>query len=179
MLARERYFDVVQMGANAVPGKRKSRKVIMRKSMSCTVGAAIAAIAALNGVGTAAAGPLPVNVAALKTATPNDLIDVRVRGGAVAAGIALGLFGAAVASQYYYPYPYYYYPPYPRAYYPGYPYYGPYWGYRPYVYGYPRYRFTHVTAIIGDGAAGPPSRNCGSFQVRRRVEDRTLAPENG
>jgi hypothetical protein len=117
------------------------------KGISCLVGAAIAATAALNDVRTAAAGPLPVNATALRTAAADHIVDVRYRGGgAFAAGLAFGLIGAAIASRsYYYP-SYYYYPYAPAYYYPPYPYYGyygPYWGYRPYVYyrPYPRYRY--------------------------------------
>jgi hypothetical protein len=114
------------------------------RSIGYLVGAAIAASAALNHAGTAAAGPLPVNATALKTAAADDVIDVRYRGGgAFVAGLAFGLIGGAIASRsYYYP-AYYYYPYAPAYYYPPYPYYGSYWGYRPYVYyrPYPRYRY--------------------------------------
>jgi hypothetical protein len=51
------------------------------KGISCLVGAAIAATAALNDVRTAAAGPLPVNATALRAAAADDIVDVRYRGG--------------------------------------------------------------------------------------------------
>jgi hypothetical protein len=76
--------------------------------------------------------PLPINAGAVQSAMPDSVVNVRHRGGALAAGIAFGLLGAAIANNYAYPPPYFYYSPYP-AYYPPYPYYGPYWGYRPYV----------------------------------------------
>jgi hypothetical protein len=123
---------------------------IMKKLMGYAMATAIASVAILTHSTTiATAGPLPINPTAIKAAAPNDLLDAHYyhrhyRGGAVAAGLALGLLGAAIASGgYAYPGPYYYYPPYP--YYPAYGYYGPYWG-GPYVaYGaYPVYRYYGV-----------------------------------
>jgi hypothetical protein len=108
----------------------------MTKSIARAVAVAMAAGATFSTVGGAIAGPLPID-AAIKPAASN-VLDVRYRNGAgLFAGFAIGMIGAAVASQYYYPGPYagYYYGPafgYPPPYY-----YGGY--YRPYYYG-PYYR---------------------------------------
>jgi hypothetical protein len=51
-------------------------------------------------------------MAAVKTAVPEDVIEVRNRGGAIFAGLALGLIGAAIAGNGYYGSGYYY-PAYP------------------------------------------------------------------
>ena len=85
--------------------------------------------------GSAPANAIPAFGSAVKAAVPQTTLEVRHRGGAAAAGLALGLLGGAmIASQgyYYYPSPYYY---------PPYPYYGPYDGpyYGPYYPVYPRY----------------------------------------
>ena len=98
--------------------------------------ALLALTAVSSDIGAAAAAPFPVNASAFRVPASNDRIDVRYRGGALAAGIVFGLIGAAIASQYYYyPSPYYY-PAYPRAYYyPSYSYYTPY----PYYTAYPYY----------------------------------------
>ena len=117
----------------------------MRKLTSGIIAIAIAATVTLNDIRPSHAGLF--NAMALKAAVPGNLMDVRYRhgGAGVAAGIAFGLIGAAIASQsysyqpryyysppiYYYPSPVYYYP-YP-VYYPA-PYYA-----TPYV-GYPVYR---------------------------------------
>jgi hypothetical protein len=115
----------------------------MHKSLSLAVAVAIGTTAAPSHVSQSNAGPIPTAMAAVKTAVPEDVIEVRNRGGAIFAGVALGLIGAAIAgngyygSGYYYPaYPYpYSYSPYPSYGYPsyGYPY------YRRYRYGYRRY----------------------------------------
>lgn len=66
----------------------------------------------------ASASPLASQASALATAAPTDLVDVRYRGragGAVVAGVALGIIGAlaaTAASRPYYYGPYYYAPPY-------------------------------------------------------------------
>ena len=105
--------------------------------MSCVSSALLALTVVSSDIGAAAAAPFPVNASAFRVPASNDRIDVRYRGGALAAGIVFGLFGAAIASQY--PSPYYYYPAYPRAYYyPSYSYYTPYPYYTPYSY-YPAY----------------------------------------
>ncbi len=114
------------------------------------------AAAALTLIGTiamtapASAGPLPGNIASIGTTAPQQMTDVRWRGGGgVAAGIAAGIITGAIiagaANPYYYgPGPYYYGPG--PAYYdgPGYyygppPYYGPrtYYRYRAPVYAAP------------------------------------------
>src|ERR1700730_8924463 len=111
----------------------------MHKSLSLAAAVAIGTAAALSHVSQSNAGPIPLAMAAVKTAVPEDAIEVRNRGGAIFAGLALGLIGAAIAGNGYYggyypAYPYYSYP-YSYSYSP-YPYYGyPYYGY-PY-YGYP------------------------------------------
>jgi hypothetical protein len=110
----------------------------MRKLASYGIAITLTAAVTLATIDGSAAGPLPVDTLAVKAAAPTDVVGVRYRhGGAVAAGIALGLIGAAIASQYYH------YPPYPP--YPPYAYYygPPYWGPGPYfVYGaYPRHYF--------------------------------------
>jgi hypothetical protein len=119
----------------------------MRKSLSLAVAVAIGTTA-LSHVSQSNAGPIPTAMAAVKTAVPEDVIEVRNRGGAIFAGLALGLIGAAIAGNGYYggyypAYPYYSYP-YPYSYsYSPYPYYGyPSYGYpyyRRYRYGYRRY----------------------------------------
>ena len=119
----------------------------MHKSLSLAAAVAIGTAAALSHVSQSNAGPIPLAMAAVKTAVPEDVIEVRNRGGAIFAGLALGLIGAAIAgnsyygSGYYYPsypYSYSYSYPYPYSYSP-YPYYGyPYYGYP--SYGYPYYR---------------------------------------
>jgi hypothetical protein len=108
--------------------------------MSCVSSALLALTVVSTDIGAVAAAPFPVNASAFRVPASNDRIDVRYRGGALAAGIVFGLIGAAIASQYYYyPSPYYYYPAYPRAYYyPSYSYYTPYPYYTPYSY-YPAY----------------------------------------
>jgi hypothetical protein len=78
------------------------------------------------------AAPLPSGTAAVKTASPGTVTDVRWRGGGPGPFFAGALIGSAVAAGAYGPYyPYYggYYP-----YYRPYPYYygGPYRYYRPY-----------------------------------------------
>ena len=117
----------------------------MRKSISIAIAVTIGATAALSHVSRSNAGPLPTALAAVKTAVPEDVIEVRNRGGAIFAGLALGLIGAAIAGNSYYGSGYYY-PAYPYPYsysYSPYPYYGyPSYGYpyyRRYRYGYRRY----------------------------------------
>jgi hypothetical protein len=101
--------------------------------------AMLAITATLSAVETSTAGVFPVDTVTSKAAAPHDVVDVRHGGGAIFAGLALGLLGAAIVGSYYYGPRYYYYPgyaysPYPYYYssYPGY------WGYR-YPF-YPRYR---------------------------------------
>jgi hypothetical protein len=120
----------------------------MRRHAKSAIAVPLLVLLLASSVGSGQAGVLPVNTTAVNAAATGNLTDVRYRRGApVAAGIAFGLLGAAIASQYYaYP-PYYYggYPAYvpypPPVYYYPYPYYGPYVG-RPYVvyHAYPRYR---------------------------------------
>jgi hypothetical protein len=115
----------------------------MRKFVSCSMGAVIGVAATLSAVNSSTAGVFPVDTVTTKTAAPQDVVEVYYRGGgALFAGLALGLMGAAIAGSYYYG-PRYYYP----GYYPGYayapyPYYGSYYGgYPAYAYPYyPRYR---------------------------------------
>jgi hypothetical protein len=120
----------------------------MRKCVSFSMAAILAMTATLSAMQTSTAGVFPVDTVTSQAAAPQDIVEVHYRGGgAVFAGMALGLFGAAIAGnsyyygpRYYYPsyYPYYGYPSYnPGYYYPPYSYYRPYnWGYR-----YPRYRY--------------------------------------
>jgi hypothetical protein len=118
----------------------------MRKFVSCSMGAVIGVATTLSAVNSSTAGVFPVDTATMKAAVPQDVVEVYYRGGgALFAGMALGLMGAAIAGSYYYG-PRYYYP----GYYPGYayapyPYYGSYYGYGGYpAYGYsyyPRYRY--------------------------------------
>ncbi len=126
---------------------------IFKTAVACTLSGAL--IASL--IGPAAAGPMPTNVAAMKSMVTDGPTQVHWRGGGwgIGAGLLAGaLIGGAIASStygyygapYYYgsPYPYYgygYYPP--RVVYYGGPYYGgSYYGYyRPYrVYRYRYYR---------------------------------------
>ena len=126
----------------------------MRKYVSFSMGTILAVTATLNAVQTSTAGVFPVDTVTSQAAAAQDIVEVRHRGGgAVFAGTALGLLGAAIAgnsyyygSSYYYPsyYPYYGYPSYnPGYYYPLFPHYRPYYrGYRGYWgYRYPRYRY--------------------------------------
>jgi hypothetical protein len=128
------------------------------------------------------AAPVLSNTAAVRSALPADIIQARTRnrGGAVAAGVAVGMIGALIASSaaqnrtYYYGPAYspgYYYPPtygpYSSPY--GYaPYYGPgYYG--PYPYGYGHYGYhdgraavaagAMIGAMIGAAAASNPGRH--------------------
>jgi len=97
----------------------------MRKYISCAMAAMLVAAATLSAVKTSTASIFPVDTVTSKAAAPQDVVHVRHGGGALFAGLALGLIGAAIADSYYRPH---YYPSY-------YPYY-----YRPYPYYYPRYR---------------------------------------
>ena len=120
----------------------------MRTYVSFSMAAILAMTATLGAVQTSTAGVFPVDTVTSEAAAPQDIVEVRHRGGEAAfAGMALGLLGAAIAgnSYYYGPssyypsyYPYYGYPSYnPGYYYPPYSYYRPYnRGYR-----YPRYRY--------------------------------------
>jgi hypothetical protein len=95
--------------------------------------AAILAVAAtLSAVKTSTAGVIPVDTLTAKAVASQDVVEVSHRGGALFAGLALGLIGAAIVGSQY-RHHYYYYPSY------GYPSYGPYY-YPPYPY-YPRYRY--------------------------------------
>jgi hypothetical protein len=117
--------------------------------------AAAAPVAALLSiVGTASFEPLPSLADEMRAAAPREEINVRYRGEAVAASVAVGLEGEAIPSQYPYP-PYYSYLPYPTPAFYLPPYYAHefYWGpaagnsarrahaapagYPPYHYGYP------------------------------------------
>jgi hypothetical protein len=102
----------------------------MRKVISCSMGAMIGVAATLGAVNSSIAGVFPVGNVALKTAAPQDVTEIRYRnhyryhhryGGAIFAGMAMSLIGAAIAGNYYaspYYSPYYYgytYAPYPYA----------------------------------------------------------------
>lgn len=113
----------------------------MRKCVSCSTAAMLAMAATLGAVKTSTAGVFPVDTVTPQAVT-SDIVEVRHRGGAIIAGIGLGLLGAAIAGSSYYYGPRYYYPSYYYGYnYPPYsyydPYYRPYWGYPV----YPRYRY--------------------------------------
>ena len=111
----------------------------MQLIKSALIVSSLMAGAALVTAGSASALPLsPATggtalTAQFDQATPT--IQVRRRGGGIAAGIIGGaIIGGIIASQrpYYYDYPPYYYPYYPYAYYPAYrPYYP---AYQPYAY---------------------------------------------
>ena len=116
----------------------------MRSYVSCSMAATLAVAAMLSAVKTSTAGVVPVDTFTSRAAAPQDIVEVRHRGGAIFAGAALGLLGAAIAGHSYYYGPRYYYPSYYPGYaYPPYPYYGSYypgyWGYGYPV--YPRYRY--------------------------------------
>jgi len=97
----------------------------MRKYISYPMAAMLAVTATLGAVKTSTAASFPVDTVTSTTAVPQNVIEARWHGGAFAAGAALGLLGAAIASPYYYgPYYSYDYPSYAYA-----PYYG-YWGHR-------------------------------------------------
>jgi hypothetical protein len=90
--------------------------------------AAIFVVAAtLSAVKTSTAGVIPVDTVTAKAAAQQDIVEVRHNGGALFAGVALGLIGAAIVGSQYRRH--YYYPSYDPYYYPPYPYY------------YPRYRY--------------------------------------
>ena len=97
----------------------------MRRYISCSMAAILGVAATLSAANTSTAGVLPVDAVTAKAAASQNIVEVRHHGGALFAGVALGLLGAAVADSYYrhhYYYHPYYYPPYPY-YYPRYRYY--------------------------------------------------------
>ena len=96
----------------------------MRKYVSCSMAAILTVAAILSAVKTSTAGVFPVDTVTAKAAAPQDVVDVSHRGGALFAGLALGLIGAAIADNYYRPH-YYYYPSYSPYYYRPYPSYYP------------------------------------------------------
>jgi len=109
---------------------------VFGKSLASALGAVL--IAGQMSVATAA--PLPINVAAMKSAVVDHPTQVYWRGGWGwgAGAIAGALIGGAIASGaygYYGPPAYYYGNPYP------YGYYAPYYGYYPPYYGYPHYGY--------------------------------------
>jgi hypothetical protein len=107
----------------------------MRKYISCSTAAILVVAATLSAVKTSTAGVFPVDTVTARAAVPQDVVDVSHRGGALFAGLTLGLLGAAIAGSYYRPH-YYYYPSYYPYYYPPqpYPYYYPYYRYHRYRY---------------------------------------------
>jgi len=114
----------------------------MRKYVPCSIAAMLAVATTLSAVKMSTAGAFPIDTVTTKAAAPSDIVEVRHNGGALFAGIGLGLLGAAIVGNSYYYGPGYYYPSYdPGYYYPPYPYYRPYyggyWGYPV----YPRYRY--------------------------------------
>jgi hypothetical protein len=99
-------------------------RIFMRTPIALALGGAIAMASAAPLGAPAVAAPLSMNASVVKDATPDDVINVHRRhGGAVVAGLALGIIGAVIAHEayrrhhrrYYYDYPYYYYEPYPRC----------------------------------------------------------------
>ncbi len=97
-----------------------------RKPLALGIAAAIALGGAFvpGASAPAAAAPLSINQLAVKEAAPDNTIEVRRRsrrGGAVVAGLALGIIGAAIAAQAYDRHHRRYY----RAYHPHGYYYGP------------------------------------------------------
>jgi hypothetical protein len=130
---------------------------ILKTAIACTLSGFLVA----SQLSPAAAGPMPTNIATMKSMVADGPIQVHWRGGwgggwGVGAGLLAGaLIGGAIATSTY-PYygaygaPYYYGNSYPQYgyYYPRTAYYGygPYYGYRPYYrsYGYYRpYRVHH------------------------------------
>jgi hypothetical protein len=110
-----------------VSRKAARMEAIMRKYTSCSMAAILVVATTLSAVKTSTAGVVPVDTVTATAAAQQDIVEVRHNGGALFAGVALGLIGAAiVGSQYRH---HYYYPSY-------YPYY-----YQPYPYYYPRYRY--------------------------------------
>jgi hypothetical protein len=127
------------------------------RTRAMTIG--VAAAIAVSAVTPSVAAPFLANTAAVKSAVAGDVVDVRWRGGGVAAGIATGLAvgaiaGAASQSYYYGGDPYYY-----GGYYggPAYaaPAYGPGYGYDP---GYSYYR--RAPQYDSSGVATNPSYYC-------------------
>ena len=74
----------------------------MRKYNSCAMAAMLAITATLSAVKTSTAGIFPVDTVTLKAAAPHDVVDVHHDGGAIFAGVALGLLGAAIVGNSYY-----------------------------------------------------------------------------
>ena len=102
----------------------------MRKYTSCSMAAILVVATTLSAVKTSTAGVVPVDTVTATAAAQQDIVEVRHNGGALFAGVALGLIGAAiVGSQYRH---HYYYPSYYPYYYPPYPYYYPRYRYYPY-----------------------------------------------
>jgi hypothetical protein len=123
------------------------------RTRAMTIG--VAAAIAVSAVTPSVAAPVLANTAAVKSAVAGDVVDVRWRGGGVAAGIATGLAigaiaGAASQSYYYGGDPYYYGGPTYAA-----PAYGPDYGYDP---GYSNYR--RAPQYDSSGAAVRPSYHC-------------------
>jgi len=103
-------------------------EAIMGKYVSCSMAAILVVAATLSAVKTSTAGVIPVDTVTAKAAAPQDIVEISHRGGALFAGVALGLIGAAIVGSQYRSH-YYYYPSYSPYYYPPNPYY------------YPRYRY--------------------------------------
>jgi hypothetical protein len=103
-------------------------EAIMRKYVSYSMAAILAVAATLSAVKTSTAGAVPVDTVTARVAAPQDIVEVRHNGGALFAGVALGLIGAAIVGSQYRHHYYYGYPAYDPYYYPPYPY-------------YPRYRY--------------------------------------
>jgi len=100
----------------------------MGKYVSCSMAAILVVAATLSAVKTSTAGVIPVDTVTAKAAAPQDIVEISHRGGALFAGVALGLIGAAIVGSQYRSHNYYY-PSYSPYYYPPNPYY------------YPRYRY--------------------------------------
>src|SRR6266478_3858089 len=111
-----------------VSRKAARMEAIMRKYISCSMAAILVVAATLSAVETSMAGVVPVDTVTARAAASQDIVAVRHHGGALFAGVALGLIGAAIAGSYY-RHRYYDYPSYDPYYYPPHPYY------------YPRYRY--------------------------------------
>ena len=102
--------------------------------------AVLGGVITLSAVTAASAGPMPTTIAAIKQAATIQPTEVRWNGGGIAAGVGLGLLGAALLAPQAYGYygpSYSYGPAYYPAYYPSY--YPAYYARPAYYYGHPRY----------------------------------------
>lgn len=152
-----------------------------RQSIKRGIAISISGALVLSVIEPAWAAPVLSNTAAVKSSLPSDIETVRVRNrsGAVAAGVAIGIMGALVASSAARSRTYYYYgPAYPTGpyYYSPYGYgpysYGPYYGpgyYGPYPYSYGHYHDGRDAAVAGAVIGAMIGAAVASGQNRRGV----------